>query len=65
METVSCLAEFVHSTKKINRFSGDMCGGKTPSGIVRTGLLHSAAALKRGGSVSAPPFFLSKSKRLL
>ena len=42
-----------------------MCGGKTPSGVVRTGLLHAAAALRRDGSVSAPPFFLSKSKHLL
>ena len=30
---------------------------------VRTGLLHAAAALTRDGSVSAPPFFLSKSHR--
>ena len=29
------------------------------------GLLHAAAALRRDGSVSAPPFFLSKSKPLL
>ena len=33
--------------------------------VVRTGLLHAAAALKRDGFVSAPPFFLSKSKQLL
>ena len=36
-----------------------------PRADVRTGLLHAAAARKRDGSVSAPPFFLSKSKRLL
>ena len=42
-----------------------MCGEKTPSGVVRTGMLHAAAALRRDGSVSAPPFFLSKSKHLL
>ena len=53
------------SAKKSNRFSGDMCGGKTPSGVVRMGLLHSAAALARDGYVSVPPFFLSKSKQLL
>ena len=39
-----------------------MCVGKTPRGVVRMGLLHAAAALKRDGSVSAHPFFLSKSK---
>ena len=33
--------------------------------VVRMGLLHAAAALRRDGSVSAPPFFLSKSKPML
>ena len=33
--------------------------------IVRMGLLHAAAALRRDGSVSAPPFFLTKSKQML
>ena len=62
---VISLAEFARSAKKSSHFSGDMCGGKTPSGVVRMGLLHAAAALRRDGSVSAHPFFLSKSKPLL
>ena len=33
--------------------------------VVRMGLLHDAAALRRDGSVSAPPFFLTKSKQTL
>ena len=33
--------------------------------VVRMGLLHDAAALRRDGSVSALPFFLTKSKQLL
>ena len=52
-----CLAEFVRSTNPIKMFFRRH--------IVRPGLLHDAAALRRGGSVSAPPFFLTKSKRLL
>ena len=55
------LAEFAPRKARINSdcFSGDM------RGIVRTGLLHAAAALRRVGFVSAPPFFLSQSKHLL
>ena len=60
------LAEFARKRECILiRFFGDMCGEKSPLGVVRTGLLHAAAALKHDCSVFAPPFFLSKSKHLL
>ena len=37
----------------------------SPRAVVKMGLLHDAAALRRDGFVSAPPFFLSKSKLML
>ena len=51
------LAEFARSTNKFKLFFRRH--------VVRMGLLHAAAALRRDGSVSAPPFFLSKSKHWL
>ena len=55
--TSQSLAEFAQGAKKSNPFFRRH--------VVRMGLLHAAAALRRDGSVSAPPFFLSKSKPML